>query len=200
MQITGPRENCTPIFRRRRLLSRAGHERYIYVQGVCVLDLQRRLYDLRKAGIALLSLVKNLGIESALGLYSIREHWEQVFREPLSLHSSPSSLRNGKLTVNVDSPAWLQQMNFLRTDLLGKLSPFGVTEIRLRLGKVRKKRAAPKDTKEFPSREDLSYIEDTVSRIQDSALRHSIRHAMKQWAIRQDKVVHNEKPDLHGDN
>jgi predicted nucleic acid-binding Zn ribbon protein len=67
-------------------------------------------------------MARELGLDSALRLHQVRDCWDNVFKGPLSLHSYPSSLRGESLLVNVDSPVWLQEINFLRAEILKKLS------------------------------------------------------------------------------
>ncbi len=51
-------------------------------------------------------------------------------------HMSPSLLARGELLLTVDSPVWLQELNFFRGDILRKLSSYGVSAIRFRIGRV----------------------------------------------------------------
>jgi len=136
-----------------------------------------------RIGNLLSPLVKNLGIEGALKLEVIETEWTRIFGEPLSLHTCPANLQNGGLLIHVDSPVWLQQISFYKDDIVKKLSPLGVKEVRLRLGKIRpgKKTATPQSAEaQYVSldTDTLQYIEDTVSGINDPELRECIRKAM----------------------
>jgi hypothetical protein len=156
-------------------------------QGACVRGFFGKLSDLERAGTVLGSLVKDLGLESALALYRIRENWESVFRGPLSLHSSPSGLSRGRLLVNVDSPAWLQQLNFYRKDVVRKLASFGVKDVRFKLGRVRplsQRRTAPAPVEDSLIDNDRAFIEEVVSGVDDRDLGENIRGAMRSWAIK----------------
>lgn len=92
---------------------------------------------MQRAGSAVRSLLGEMGMESALRLHRIRAEWEDLFAGPFSSHAYPSSLSDGILVINVESSAWLQQLNFLKGDILRKLKGFEVKEIRLRLGGAR---------------------------------------------------------------
>ncbi|HAM50796.1 MAG TPA: hypothetical protein DCP92_08945 [Nitrospiraceae bacterium] len=128
--------------------------------------------------------VKSLGIEGALNFGVIEKDWTKIFGEPLSLHTCPVKLQNGELLIYVDSPIWLQQISFYTNDIVKKLSPFAVKEVRLRLGKVR---SGKKTDKPQPSvtkyvsvdNDTLKYIEDTLSVIHDLELKESIKKAME---------------------
>jgi hypothetical protein len=141
---------------------------------------------LEKADSAIYSLVKDLGMENALRLYHIKASWGAIFQEPLSLHTSPSKFTDGVLIINVDSPVWLQQINFYKTNIIKKLSRFGVKDIRLKLGRVndqadriKKDQHAQSVHHEITDEADISFIEDVVSSIKDTELRESIIQAIR---------------------
>lgn len=136
MPTTDQRGYSIQTSRKKRCLWAAGPRGFMSARGAYALDFLRGLSELQKAGSVLESLAKEIGIDGALRLHNIRDHWANVFKKPLSLHSYPSSLIGNNLFVNVDSPVWLQEINFLRPELLEKLRPFGVKDIRFRLGKV----------------------------------------------------------------
>lgn len=127
-------------------------------------------------------LVKGLGIEEAVRFEGIKGEWAGIFAEPLSLHMFPSRLKNGELLINVDSAVWLQQISFYKTEILKNLSPFGVIDVRFRIGKTdARKTGAPQraQRKEFPlDSSALRQIEETVSGIEDGPVKESIRRAM----------------------
>lgn len=138
---------------------------------------------MKKVGSLISPLVKEFGIEEAVRLGAIKREWGNVFGEPLSLHMSPVRLKNGELLVNVDSPVWLQQLTFLKTQIIGKLSHLEVKELRFMLGRVapqQRKNIQPVRTKERSlSTEAIRQIEETTAGIEDSALKESIRKTME---------------------
>lgn len=93
---------------------------------------------MQRAGSALSPVLKELGMESAIALHRLRGQWGSLFGEALSLHARPVSLSGGRLLINVDSPVWLQELSFLKADMAEKLKGFGVKDIRLRLGRIRR--------------------------------------------------------------
>ncbi|GAB4424591.1 MAG: hypothetical protein OHK0032_19050 [Thermodesulfovibrionales bacterium] len=127
--------------------------------------------------------LERLGIEESVRLEGIRKEWSNIFGSPLSLHMWPSSLKNGELLISVDSPVWLQQISFYKDEIIKKLNPSGVKDVRFRLGKtgysqkVTVQRKRP--TANSLSASTLQYIEDTVSEINDGEIKDSIRKAME---------------------
>jgi hypothetical protein len=97
----------------------------------------------KRVGNLISPLVAGLGLEEAVRFERIKKEWSDIFREPLSLHTSPCSLKHGELLVTVDSPVWHQQLIFLKGEILKNVSPFGVKDVRFRVGTVRKQKVHP---------------------------------------------------------
>lgn len=140
---------------------------------------------MKKVGSLISPFLKNLGVEEAVGLEKLKRDWHTLFNEPLSLHMSPSILKNGELIINVDSPVWLQQISFYKPDIIKKLAGNGIKNIRLKLGKVRQETPLPArgGKKEVEPAipidpETLQYIDETVSEIQDAKLKDAIKKSM----------------------
>lgn len=138
---------------------------------------------MKRIGNLISPLVAGLGLEEAMRFEQIRNEWPDIFREPLSLHMSPCSLKHGELLITVDSPAWHQQLIFLKSEILKNVSPYGVKEVRFRVGTVRTKaKSAPQNPqqKKIPlDRHSLQQIEETVSALEDGPLKESIRKTME---------------------
>jgi hypothetical protein len=132
-----------------------------------------------RADSALGPLIKDLGLEDALRLYRIKHSWKEIIGEPLALHAGPTMLKDGVLFINVASPAWLQQAGYFKARIIEKLSRFGVTGIRLKLGRI--ERPAVKRTTEKPPRTepDPALIEELLSSIEDKDLKDSVRRAAR---------------------
>jgi hypothetical protein len=134
---------------------------------------------LEKADSLLGPLIKRLGIAEGVRLARLRNDWGRIFKEPLLSHMSPSKLSEGELLLNVDSPIWMQQLNFYKKDLLAKLVPYGVREIRFRIGRIREKIqhfSAVEELEEISS-EDDSFVTRLVSGLEDEGLKESVRKA-----------------------
>lgn len=103
----------------------------------------------------------------------------------MALHAWPVNLDRSILTIVVDSPAWLQQLSFLKDDLVAKLAEFGVQDIRFRTGNIpRRAPVKPVHAARELTGEDLSLIDSETSNVKDTALKDNIRNAIKAWARR----------------
>lgn len=125
--------------------------------------------------------IEDNGIQEGIRLSEIKKNWNNLFAKPLSLHMFPFVLSEGNLIINVDSNVWLQELNFYKDEIIKKLHPYGVKNVRFRLGKILKQRSGFKSRNiknySLPP-EELSYINETLSFVSDSELRDKIRSAM----------------------
>jgi hypothetical protein len=135
---------------------------------------------MKKAEAVLGPMLKRLGIESGVRLERIRNDWFDIFDPSLSSHMSPAVCNEQELLLNVESPVWMQQLTYYKKEIIRKLSSYGITDVRFRLGKVRKKQqhTEKKKTKELTG-DDAAYITSVVSDIRDEQLKVSIRKAIE---------------------
>jgi len=137
----------------------------------------------KRADSVLIPFIRELGIEDGVKLAEIRRNWYNLFDKPLSYHMSPLILSKGEILLNVDSPVWLQELTFYKEDIIKKMSSYGVKTVRFRLGRVSTK--VKSGIQSWKSRvkqlttEELSYIEETVSKINDEKLKETVQKAMK---------------------
>jgi hypothetical protein len=138
-----------------------------------------------KLSVTLGRILKAHGLEGRLCEYRILGRWEKTVGAVIARHAHPQSVQGKKLTVIVDSSAWMQQLSLLKPELVEKINEnFGravITDIILKLGEITTTTA----TLETPpirtslSQEERSMIEDCLQVIRDSATRESIRRVME---------------------
>jgi len=135
----------------------------------------------KRADSLLAPLIRNLGIGDAVILGRIRNEWGGIFEKPVSLHMSPAILKEGELLINVDSPVWLQELNFYKDTIIKKLHGFGIKSVRLKIGRVylEKKQDRIPHGKKALTADDAFYIENTVSAIANQELRDGIKKAIE---------------------
>jgi len=126
------------------------------------------------------------GLMTILGLGSA---WPEVVGELAAAHSRPAAFRKGLLTVATDSPAWAQELDFLKVEIQERLDrllgPGVVAELRFKAGRGQDKisrtpkseagtgpaEAAPAPE---PDPELKAGLEEELSRIKDPDLRETI--------------------------
>lgn len=146
-----------------------------------------RLLTMERVGAILLSAVSGLGLEERMVLESLRRQWHLLFGEPLSRHIFPADLKDSELLVNVDSPVWLQQLKFFKSEMTAKLKPYHVKEVRLRLGRVQwshRQKGLSRDQGEIRrlkalTESDAIWIEGALKPVEDSDLKESIKRTIE---------------------
>jgi len=63
-----------------------------------------------------------LGAGSALGLGALYERWEEIVGPATAAHATPGGLRQGRLLVEVDHPAWATSLAHLEATLLRRVA------------------------------------------------------------------------------
>lgn len=63
----------------------------------------------------------NLGAGTALGLGALYERWADVVGSAAAAHTRPGALRQGRLVVEVDHPAWATSLAHLEATVLRRL-------------------------------------------------------------------------------
>jgi hypothetical protein len=138
-----------------------------------------------KLSITLGKMLKARGLESRLSEYRVLGQWEKAVGAVIARHARPQSVRGKKLTLVVDSPAWMQQLSLLKPELLEKMNTnLGrdlIREITLKLGEVAFS-AAPEEAPPVRvslSREESATIETYLEEIRDPDTRESIRRVIE---------------------
>jgi hypothetical protein len=118
-----------------------------------------------------------------------RETWGEVVGERVARRTKPGSIRDGTLTVVVESPVWAQELSLLSADIIAALTRRGLQlqAIRFRIGTVsellRPPPARPRQPPvELPDdvREHLAAVDDPELRqVIASAVGHSLANAKK---------------------
>jgi hypothetical protein len=139
-----------------------------------------------KLSVTLGRMLKARGLESRLSEYRVLGQWEKAVGAVIARHARPQSVRGRKLTLVVDSPAWMQQLSLLKPELVEKMNKnLGrdmIREVTLKLGEVAPS-AAPEE--EAPpvrvslSREERATIETYLEEIRDPDTRESIRRVIE---------------------
>ncbi len=136
---------------------------------------------MKKAAAVLAPMMKRLGLESRVRLERIRTDWFSIFDASIASHMYPADCTDRELLLNVESPVWMQQLTYFKTDIVGKLVPYGIDNIRFRVGKLQKKKQEQPAGRKMRrlSADDLSFASSVVSEIADEQLKVSIRKAIE---------------------
>ena len=73
--------------------------------------------------------------------------WEKVVGKTAARHTRPTGLIKGTITIDVDSPVWIYQLNTKKTEiekeLTKKLNKKNQIKIRMRAGSIKQKQNKP---------------------------------------------------------
>jgi hypothetical protein len=98
----------------------------------------RRDGPLDSIASVLTGLAHRLGLESKLLETRLRRQWSEVVGQHIAAHTSPDQIRFKKLYVYVRHSVWLQQLTYLKPDLLKKINAAAgemlVSDLILRIG------------------------------------------------------------------
>jgi len=88
-------------------------------------------------------------LNSALGKYrpardtdmtQIWDIWDAAVGRPIAMNAKPDAFKDGYLTVNVSSSAWIHQLKFLEKEMISNINKnLGKTlikKIRFKIGKI----------------------------------------------------------------
>jgi hypothetical protein len=133
----------------------------------------------------LMPLLKSHGMETRLLEFSLQVHWEKIVGEHIGRHTWPDSIRHHKLFLVAESSVWLQQLVFLKAELLTKINATAGTQliedIVLRVGSVGRdaqpgKDAAVPEVLDGPVSPGLIVeVEASVQSIANAELRERLR-------------------------
>jgi len=135
----------------------------------------------KKTGAVLDPLLKNLGLESGVRLARIKHDWYGIFDEQITSNLFPVSFSDRELLLHVTSPIWMQQFSFHKSEIIKKLSAYGVQDIRFRLGKIPKRTREISPARKAPelTRENVVFINELLSDISDENLKETIKKAVE---------------------
>jgi predicted nucleic acid-binding Zn ribbon protein len=84
--------------------------------------MSRRSDPPMRLGDALHAALARLPDAARLADYALWVHWDDVVGPTLARHARPERLKRGVLFVAVDSPEWMQELQFLKHDLRERLN------------------------------------------------------------------------------
>lgn len=135
--------------------------------------------------------LRGLDLEAPLRAYSIWGAWKEIVGDPVSLHSRPHAIRNRVLFVEVSHSTWMQQLQFLKPNLLKKINDYLreplIEDIRFKIGKIPLTVTQPPNKEEAKeeklSRQTMDRIERLLQNIADAEVRKGFRELFMKSAL-----------------
>lgn len=127
--------------------------------------------------------IRSLGWERKMREMGVFEAWERIVGPAVAAHTAPLEVKNRRLSVAVESPAWSQQLAFLKRDILARIEEIlgaGVIDDIYLTGSFSRKPDLPAEaSRAFETvpldAEAREAVEDAVAGIGDDGLRDALR-------------------------
>ena len=125
--------------------------------------------------------------------HRILNTWNNAVGPQISAHTDPFKYRNGTLFVNVSNPAWMQQLRFMKQEIIDKINTESgkedIKNIYFSIGDIRRTHATAADHaidfRRYPLKErDRRLIRENLSRIEDKELKEILERVMKKEIIK----------------
>lgn len=78
--------------------------------------------QLEKVGEVLEKSLKRLDLAPRLDEYGVWPIWNEIVGKTIARNAQPEKIRHGTLFVKVSSPVWMQQLQFMKDMIAGKLN------------------------------------------------------------------------------
>lgn len=161
---------------------------------------RKKQTNLRPVGEVLFTILKKKGLASKIEENALLKKWPEIVGPQIASQTQPDSLRNGTLFVKTVSSVWVQQLHFIKGEILDKLNQFSgksaIREIRFIVGY----RLTGKTEEEMPQsarkavlkKRDKDMISECTERLADRELASVLKRVM-QLEISRRRQVENRK-------
>ena len=121
--------------------------------------------------------IKDFDLSGGLKLSEIKDHWRIIVGHTIASHTCPYILKDGVLTLIVDTPQWMHHLGFFKEEIKEKLNKYNVREVRFSLGKLPENPESEAETGRVIeiSDSDKRYINNTLRVIKDKELKERFR-------------------------
>ena len=146
---------------------------------------------INRLSVTLVKMLKARGLEGRLQEYRVFGQWEKAVGRVIARHAQPCSLRGQKMTLVVDSPAWMQQLSLLKPEIVEKVNRHlghdAIRDIMLKLGEVSLRAGEVPD--DLPIHVELNHderekIEYALQGLHDPEIRKAVRQVMEKDFLR----------------
>jgi hypothetical protein len=145
--------------------------------------------------------LKGLELDIPLKTYSIWGAWKEIVGEAIALQTQPRAIRNRILFIDVSHSTWMQQLQFLKPTLLGKINGFLgeslIEDIRFKVGKIPQAVTPLTERREKGEerldRQTIDRIEQLVDNITDAGMKKGFRELL----IKSAKLEQLKKKSKH---
>ena len=81
-------------------------------------------YEMKKVSLLLDELVKKKRWEKNFALEQLKLDWPKVVGKNIAGHTNPKFIKSKKLFIEVDSPIWSTQLNYMKDQVLETINSY----------------------------------------------------------------------------
>ena len=150
--------------------------------------------QIESIGAVLEQSLKRFDLAPRLDEYGVWPIWREVVGKMIARNAQPEKIRNGTLFVKVSSPVWMQELQFMKEMIAGKLNQRLngeiVKNIFFMVGRIDE---AEPDAANFPEsceaeENDHPVNEEFLQSIEDPEIRAAFKKLLRSYARRQPKI------------
>lgn len=154
---------------------------------------RKRQKNLLKLGDFLPKLLKKRKIHLDTLDYRVTDVWHKAVGPQISAQTAPVRFKNNTLFVNVSTPAWMQQLRFLKREIMDKVNAErgkeDIHNIHFSIGEIPPAPHLPSTRSEefsekFLKERDRRIIRENLSRIDDTELKGILKRVMTKEIIK----------------
>lgn len=158
----------------------------------------KKTLPIESLGEVLEQSLKRLDLVVRLDEYSVWPIWNEVVGAAIARNAQPEKIRNGTLFVKVSSPVWMQQLQFMKDMIAGKLNHRlkgeVVKNIFFMVGRIdMQEEATPAPQSEAAEANDSQINGAFLESIADADIRAAFKKLLQSYSRRKPR-----KPNLTG--
>jgi hypothetical protein len=145
-------------------------------------------------------ILNDRGWGAKLKEYRVFSLWQKAVGPGIARHAQPASIRGKRLTVMVDSSAWMQQLSLLKPEILNRvndrLGPDGIESITLKFGELERADEHPEEFQPAAGKleaGELKRIEECIAGIKDPQTRDALKQVMEKDLLSKKRTARQQQ-------
>lgn len=150
--------------------------------------------QIESIGAVLEQSLKRFDLAPRLDEYGVWPIWGEVVGKMIARNAQPEKIRNGTLFIKVSSPVWMQELQFMKEMIAGKLNQRLngeiVKNIFFMVGRIDEAEPDAANSPESCEAEEHDHPvnEEFLQSIEDPEIRAAFKKLLKSYARRQPKI------------
>jgi hypothetical protein len=151
----------------------------------------KKISPTENLGAVLEQSLKRLDLAARLEEYAVWPIWNDVVGGVIARNAQPEKIRNGTLFVKVSSPVWMQQLQFMKDMIAGKLNHRLkgeiVKNIFFMVGRIDVTEEIAAEQNDVADNPEGQLDEEFLASIDDPEIRAAFRKLVKSYSRRKPK-------------